>query len=237
MSIQLISIVLPVHNQADHIENLVINYIEALKAVPTAFELILVVNNSRDNSLAICEKLEGQYSMIRVLHSEAGGWGLSVRQGLKEARGDLLCYTNSARTRPEDLLLFLLYGVANPKLVIKANRKFRDNWRRRLGSLIYNLEIRFLFDLAYWDINGTPKVFPRSCDRLLQMEENGDLIDAEFNIICSQSNYHMIEVPVVSVSRRGGTSTTNYRSAIGMYLGALRLRKKWLQEPMKRNAE
>src|SRR5690349_12254008 len=100
--------------------------------------MILVVNNSHDNSLLICHQLASHYSMIRVLHSEEGGWGVSVRQGLKAAHGDLLCYTNSARTRPEDLLLFLMYGLANPKVVIKANRKFRDNWRRRLGSLIYN---------------------------------------------------------------------------------------------------
>ena len=45
---------------------------------------------------------------------------------------------------------------------MKANRKIRDNWRRRLGSLLYNLECRALFDLANWDINGTPKVFPRA---------------------------------------------------------------------------
>ena len=45
--------------------------------------------------------------------------------------------------------------------VIKASRKIRENWKRRLGSLLYNLECRALFDLPYWDINGTPKVFGR----------------------------------------------------------------------------
>jgi hypothetical protein len=146
--------------------------------------------------------------------------------GLQAAQGDLLCYTNSARTRPEDLLLFVLYGISNPNVVIKANRKLRDNWRRRLGSLLYNIQIRFLFDLPYWDINGTPKVFPRSYHRLLQLEEHGDLIDAEFNVICRQLNYPMIEVPLVAIARHGGKSTTNYASAIGMYVGAIRLWKK-----------
>jgi len=226
VSINLISIVLPVHNQGDHIRELVLSYIEVIKTVPVPFEMILVVNNSRDNSLANCQELAKTHPMIRVIHTEAGGWGLSVKLGLKEAHGDLLCYTNSARTRPEDLLLFLLYGISNPNVVIKANRRFRDNWLRRLGSLIYNLEVRFLFDLACWDINGTPKVFPSSFNKLMQLEEDGDIIDAEFNVICRRSDYHMIEVPVVSISRRGGKSTTNFASAFWMYIGAIRLRKK-----------
>jgi glycosyltransferase involved in cell wall biosynthesis len=218
---------LPVYNQGDHIENLIVEYLQAVKSVPVPIEIILVVNNSRDNSLAVCRDLEKRHpEQIRALHSESGGWGLAVRLGLQEARGDLLCYSNSARTRPQDLLLFLLYGISNPSVVIKANRKFRDNWRRRLGSLLYNLEIRFLFDLAYWDINGTPKIFPRSCARLLELQEDGDLIDAEFTAVCRHENYPMLEVPLVSVTRRGGVSTTNYGSALRMYTGAVRLWKR-----------
>ena len=226
MTINLISIILPVHNQADHIENLVEDYVQCVKAIPFPLEMILVVNNSHDDSLALCQRLADRYPMIRVLNSDAGGWGLSVRLGLQEARGDLLCFTNSARTRPEDLLLFLLYGISNPNVVIKANRKFRDSWVRRLGSLLYNLQIRSLFDLAYWDINGTPKVFPRSHDGLMNLNENGDLLDAEFTVICRQLDYPVIEVPVVRVARRGGKSTTNYGSAIRMYVGAIRLWKR-----------
>jgi glycosyltransferase involved in cell wall biosynthesis len=226
VAINLISIILPVYNQADHIQNLIEDYIRVIATIPFPIELILVVNNSRDNSLTLCRGLADRYPMLRVLHSQEGGWGLSVRLGLQEARGDLLCYTNSARTRPEELLLFLLYGISNPQVVVKANRKFRDNWLRRLGSLLYNLQVRSLFDLAYWDINGTPKVFPRSFDGLMHLEENGDLIDAEFNVICRQSDYPMIEVPVVSVARRGGKSTTNYASALRMYTGAIRLWKR-----------
>jgi len=89
--------------------------------------------------------------------------------------------------------------------------------------LIYNLETRMLFDLPYWDINGTPKIFPRTFEKLLQLKENGDLIDAEFNIICRTQAYPVLEVPLVSVTRRGGKSTTNLGSAVKMYLGAFLL--------------
>jgi glycosyltransferase involved in cell wall biosynthesis len=221
----LISIVLPVHNQADHIGEVVTEYATALTAVPRDPEILLVVNNCRDNSLEICKELEKQFSPVRVIESRKGGWGLAVRLGLKEAKGDLLCYTNSARTTGQDLVLVLLYSVAYSDVIIKADRKIRDSLWRRLGSLMYNLECRALFDMATWDVNGTPKVFPRKFSKLLELQQEGDLIDAEFGAVCRRQNYPVLEVPILSARRHGGKSTTGIRSALRMYWGAYRLGK------------
>src|SRR5262249_40242750 len=122
----------------------------------------------------------------------------------------------------------LAYNLAYPDVVVKASRKVRDNWHRRLGSLIYNLECRALFDLAVWDINGTPKVFPRSFGRLLELTRNDDLLDAEFAVRCRSEGYPIVDVPVLSTQRHGGRSTTGYASAFRMYTGALGLR--WFLE-------
>jgi glycosyltransferase involved in cell wall biosynthesis len=220
---ELISVILPVRNQADHIRRIVDSYRQVLGRLTNPVELILVVNNSQDGSLATCTRIAGEFPMVVVSSIDEPGWGRAVRAGLKIARGSLLCYTNSARTSAEDLVLILLYAVVNPNVVIKANRKIRDNVTRRLGSLIYNLECRALFDLPNWDVNGTPKVFPRQFDGLLALTRNDDLIDAEFSIICRRRHYPMLEVPILSTRRHGGRSTTNYRSALKMYWGAFRL--------------
>jgi glycosyltransferase involved in cell wall biosynthesis len=225
-----VSVILPVHNQADHIAEIVQEYVSALNAVPGKYELILVTNACRDQSLQVCRTLADENPSVRTVDSSAGGWGLSVKLGLEQAQGDLLCYTNSARTSPEILTLIILYAKAFPKVVIKANRKVRDNWRRRLGSLIYNLECRAFFDLPVWDINGTPKVFPRAFDKLLSMSRDDDLIDAEFSAICRRENYPILEVPVLSTRRHSGKSTTNYGSAIKMYWGAYELWRNMRQE-------
>lgn len=230
MSFKLISIILPIHNQADHVEGLILDYEEVISRIPVPYEIILVINNSSDRSFEICKSLSQRLSNVRTINSEKGGWGWAVQLGLREARGDVLCYTNSARTRPQELQLFLLYAIANPDNVIKANRKFRDNLFRRLGSLLYNLEVRMLFDVAYWDINGTPKIFPQSFEPLMNLKENGDLIDAEFSVICRREKYSVIEVPVVSIVRRGGKSTTGYYSALKMYWGAFRLWRRMRKE-------
>ena len=94
---------------------------------------------------------------------------------------------------------------------------------RRIASLLYNLECRALFDLSYWDVNGTPKVFPRSLDKLLALKRDDDLIDVEFAVTCRREGYRMLEVPIFSSRRHGGKSTTSYFSAAKLYWGAIEL--------------
>lgn len=217
------SIVLPVYNQGDHIEQIVEGYETALGQLPGTFEILLVTNACTDRSEEVCSRMAERHEIVRHLDVEARGWGAAVKAGIAAAGGDVLCYTNSARTTPEILTLMLAYGTAYPKVVLKANRRIRAGWVRRLGSLLYNLECRMLFDLAVWDINGTPKVFPRSFERLLELRSDDDLIDAEFAVTCKHEGYPIVEVPILATIRHGGASTTNYRSALRMYRGAYRI--------------
>ena len=223
MTAQLISVVLPVHNQADHLRKIIEEYEVALACLQCPHELILVPNGCRDQSLAISQALAAHYPAVRVVTSEQSGWGAAVRCGLQEACGDLLCYTNAARTTARDLTHLLRCAETSPHAVIKADRTRRDNWRRGLGSQIYNRECRALFGPICQDINGTPKVFPRAFDRLLHLTRDDDLLDVEFAAICHRAGYSVIGVPVFATRRHGGKSTTSYRSALRMYLGAYRL--------------
>jgi glycosyltransferase involved in cell wall biosynthesis len=223
MSSDLVSIILPVCNQADHIAQVIEEYEGALGSLPRPHELIIVINGSRDRSAEVCHGLKERFASLRVMESKRGGWGLAVKMGLQASSGQLLCYTNSARTSSQDLTLLLLYAIVYPDVVIKANRKIREKLSRRIGSLLYNLQCRTLFDLSYWDINGTPKVFPRKFSKLLGLTRDDDLIDAEFNLICRREGYPMVEVPIFSTRRHGGKSTTNFRSASKMYWGAFQM--------------
>lgn len=226
MAPRLISIILPVYNQADHLRQVISEFEAALENVPVPHELILVPNGCKDASEAVAEELTREFPSVRTIVSPEGGWGKAVRLGLNNVNGDIICYTNLARTQAQDLLLMVLYAVANEGVVIKANRKIRENWRRRLGSLFYNLECRMLFDLEYWDVNGTPKVFNANVHaKALQLTREDDLIDLEFNVICHENGYRMLEVPLVSTKRHGGRSTTNLRSAFRMYVGAWKMAK------------
>ena len=220
---RLISIVLPVHNQAPYIQDIIRSYVVALEDIGRPCELILAVNASRDESLAVCEAIAVTHPQVRVIHDTEPGWGRAVKAGLRVARGDFLCYTNSARTSAAELRQVLLEAIANPGAVIKATRQVRESWKRRLGSLLYNVECRVLFGFSTRDVNATPKVFSRAHTALLMLTSDGDLLDAEFLMMCARERYPVREVPIFATRRQGGSSTTNYKSAVRMYGGALRL--------------
>ncbi|MFM9108803.1 MAG: glycosyltransferase family 2 protein [Chloroflexota bacterium] len=220
-----LSVILPVHNQADHLAAIVDGYETALALLAPAHETLLVVNGSRDRSEEVCAALAARHPAVRVIASERGGWGLAVNLGIRASRGEHICYTNSARTSPSDLVQVAAVGLANPGYVVKANRKIREGRRRRAGSLLYNLQARALFDLPVWDINGTPKIFPRAFDALLDLRRDDDLVDLEFVVTCRERGYPIIEVPIFSARRHGGKSTTSMDSAFRMYRGAFAMKQ------------
>lgn len=219
----MVSIVLPVHNQAAYIEDTVAKYEAALAGLKAAHEIILVTNACRDDSVEVCQGLNTKFPTVRTVNTERGGWGLAVKLGLANARGNLLCYTNSARTTGEELRLLIDSGFANPTAVVKGHRISRESFTRKIGSLLYNTECRVLFNLPAWDINATPKVFSREIYDLLNLRSDGDLIDLEFYVKCMRLHKLVLEVPVYSMVRHGGKSTTNFKSAWRMYLGAFHL--------------
>src|SRR5687767_5722350 len=137
MTVPLVSIVLPLHQQADQVEEIVETYERALCRLPASHELLLIVNGSSDGTMAACEALGDRWSHVHAHEISEAGWGRAVRFGLTKAAGDVLCYTNAARTTSDDLVRLLEHGVTNQSVVVKANRKIRDNWRRRLGSLLF----------------------------------------------------------------------------------------------------
>lgn len=219
-----VSIILPIHNQVDHVATVVGEYDAALRDLPVPWEIILVENGSRDESAALCTELATRHANVRALRADRAGWGRAVRTGLAAARGEFLCYTNSARTKGDDLRRVLDAGMSRPDRVFKAERNQGRAWLRAFGSRLYNLEARLLFGLRSRDINGTPKLFHRRFEALLDLRRDDDLIDLEFCIVCRRNGYSMVPFDVASGPRHGGRSTTGWRTAMRLYRGALRMR-------------
>lgn len=219
------SLVLPFHDQADHVAVVVRAFLAELAKLDRRCELVLVPNGCRDASPEICAELAARHPQeIQVVALERGGWGRAVNAGLEAARGELLGYTNSARTTPATAMMMLAYAFAYPDVMLKATRRSREGVGRKLGSVVYNFECRRLFDLATWDVDGTPKLFPRTFRHLLQIDSDSELFDLEVLRACRYAGYPVIEVPVQASDRFGGRSTTRWRTAARMLWGAYRLR-------------
>ena len=217
-----LSLILPVHQQADHIASVVQSFDSAMEALGASYEIILVPNGCTDGSDQVCKELasSSKHVLTRLLYES--GWGRAVRAGLDAAHGRMLAYTNSARTQPDGLCSILTVALANRRCVTKALRYQRDSPMRCIGSRLYNFECDVLMGTASLDINGTPKVFPREFARLSSLEQNDDLIDLEFMWLCRTFGYDIIEVPIVEKRRHGGRSSTGLLTAAQLYAGALR---------------
>ena len=221
-----VSVVLPCRNQADHIAQVLRRYLAPLDALGLPFELVVVPNASTDGTARVVEEVAAGDPRIRVVASAAGGWGRSVRAGLDAAAGDVLVYTNTARTDPAALPAFVRRYLDEAPCLVKASRRARQAPLRQLGSLLYNLEGRLLFGLRCGDVNGTPKVFARDLYERLRPSADGDLLDLELVAGASRLGTRVVEVSVTGFRRHGGRSSTTLRSAWRMYTGAVKL---WLK--------
>lgn len=220
-----ISVVLPVCNQADHIEKVVRQHHEVLLQglKDGTFEIVLVENGSTDESFDICAEIAADLDNVIALRSPRTGWGAAIQLGLEKSSGDTLCYASSARVESAVLLDFIRKSLENPDSVIQAIRRGHDNKLRSLASRVYNLECRVLFDIRTKDINGNPKVFPRKFTRLLELKEEGFMVDLEFNVVCREAGYPVIEIPVPHTNRHGGRSMTSFSLGSSLYGEAVRI--------------
>ena len=220
-----ISIVLPAYRAADHVRDVIPGMIREVEKISSRLEVIIVVNGPRDGTDEAAEALRAADSRVRVVRTDQAGWGRAVRTGLRAATGDVLAYTNLARTPPDVLRTAIVLALAARGSVVKANRRVRDNVVRRAGSVLYNLECRMLFELSVFDVNGTPKVFPAELTELRELRRNDDLIDVEFLAICAARDYQLVEFAVPPLARYSGRSTTNLGSAWRMYTRVFALRR------------
>ena len=220
----LISLVLPCRNQADHIAEILARYVNVLGQFGEPFELVVVPNASVDATTEIVHQIARNDSRIVVVPSEQGGWGLAVRLGLSHARGDVLGYTNTARTDPAILPRFVARHLQGGRNLVKARRIARHAPLRELGSAVYNLEARALFGVGCRDINGTPKIFSAAFQRSANLTANGDLLDLELMVQAHRRGVRIEELDLPGFRRHGGRSSTTLKSAWRLYAGAIRLR-------------
>jgi len=223
MSAPRLSLVLPCRNQADHIGRVLPRYLESLETLGMPFELIVAPNASTDATQSIVEDLARRDMRIRVAPNPAGGWGQSVRLGLQAATGAVLGYTNTARSDPGCLPAFVRRFEGAMPCLVKARREARHAPVREIGSLLYNLEARWLFGIGCRDINGTPKIFGRQLYEELNLTAEGDLLDLQLVSGAARRGYPILEIATHGFQRHGGKSSTTWKSAWNMYTGALRL--------------
>ena len=207
-----LTLVLPVHNEADTIVSFVRRVRETLKVLNVSFEIICVENGSTDQSYELLTGVSGRLKDVRVIRSKLG-WGNAVRQGLKHANGRLFCYMVSDGQIDPKCLPALYRRLKEERVaLVKVLRTTRENSVRSHLSRAYNVIACRLFGFASRDINATPKMLRTDLARQLKLSEKNIGIDLELLIRLNQRALRWVEIPIGSGKRTAGTSTTKIHS-------------------------
>ncbi len=139
-----ISVFFPAFNDAGSIEYLVGTALEILPTLTNDYEVIVVNDGSTDSTAAVLEELSRKDPQVRIIHHERNlGYGAALRTGFRQARKDLVFYTDGDGQYDVRELATLRHLLTDQVDVVNGYKMKRSdaNTRKVLGA-IYNQAAR-----------------------------------------------------------------------------------------------
>lgn len=208
------SLVLPVLDEGNIIQS-VVGEIEArLKHHGIDYELVLVENESTDNTWNILCLLAKKNKRIRAVKTKRG-YGSAVLSGIQHAIGSYIGYMPSDGQVDTHILPRLWEEIKKGKYdVVKIKRTNRESLLRLLQSYVFNFLARLLFPIDIKDINGSPRIVALKKIRSLHLSYTDSFIDTEFAVKAHQLGWKIKEIPMINLKRVGGASTVQVGTVV-----------------------
>ncbi len=203
-----ISLFFPCYNEEENIELTIKKALKVLKGLADTFEIIVVDDGSRDQTEKIVKSLIKEEKRIKLIqHPQNRGYGAVLRTGLKNARYDLICFTDADGQFDFSQINKMLPLINDAEVVIGYRNKRKDAFYRLVNAKIYGLVIRLFFGLKVKDVDCGFKLFKKKVIDDIEIESQGALASAEILIKIASKGYRIKEVEVAHFSRFGGKST------------------------------
>lgn len=87
----LVSIIIPVYNKKEYIEDC---FERISEQTYKNYEAIIIDDGSTDGSSEICDRVAAKYPWTRVVHKKNGGVSSARNLGLREAKGEWICFVD-----------------------------------------------------------------------------------------------------------------------------------------------
>ncbi|NQZ96457.1 MAG: glycosyltransferase family 2 protein [Myxococcales bacterium] len=225
----LLSVVIPAHNEEKNLAPTVTELTQALREAGIRYEILVVNDNSTDDTAGTCAALCRDDPGIRVVtRTKLGGFGRAIRGGLAVFRGDVVAIVMADRSD-------------DPRDVVRYYRKIEEGYdcvfgsRFRSGSEVVNYPrsklwanrivnrgIQLLFWTRFNDLTNAFKMYRR--DVVL---ECGPYSSSHFNLTIEMSlsalirRYHIAEIPIRWHGRTWGASNLSIGAMGRRYLSTL----------------
>jgi len=231
-----ISIVVPVHNEAENIQPLLNEITTALQNFAD-YEIIYIDDGSRDNTLEVLKAAQQTITNLRVFHHEKScGQSAAIYTGIKAAKFPVIATLDGdGQNNPADIpnLYAQLQSQreTHSKLAMIAgwrNQRHDSAWRLFSSKFANGIRSRLLGD-ATPDTGCGLKVFMR--DAVLQLPFF-DHYHRFLPALMLRSGYQVVSVPVTHRARERGVS--NYGTLDRLWVGVSDiLGVMWLKTRMK----
>lgn len=223
------SLIIPAYNESSNIEFALTPFVERLCAEGIPHELVVVNDNSTDDTVRIVEKACSESPGIRLVHNRPPrGFGRAVRCGLEHAKGDAIALVMADRSdSPDDVVqcyrtLEEGYDCVFGSRFIRGSTVSHYPLVKRAVNRMVNSLIRVMFMTRHNDMTNAFKVYRRYV-----IESISPLQSAHFNITIELSlsalirKYRIATVPISWSGRTWGVSNLKLRAMGRRYLATL----------------
>jgi len=203
-----ISVVLPCYNEQDNIRRVYESAALVLKGMGMDYEIILVDDGSKDQTLQVADVIAAADQRVKVIHHSANlGYGAALRSGFRATSKTLIFYTDGDGQFDMNELLLLLPLMKQHEVVSCFRLNREDGLRRRLNAWCWNRLICLLFRLKLKDINCAFKLFKRRVLDGMRLQSTGALISAEMLVKATRCGFTIAQVGVHHLPRTKGRPT------------------------------
>ena len=222
----LLSVVIPAHNEAESLEETVTTLVTALQAADIEHEILIVNDNSTDDSRAVLDGLAARFGTVRSIDNRPpNGFGFAVRAGLEAFRGDAVAIVMAdGSDAPDDLikcyrLLADGYDCVFGSRFIAGGRVIDYPVHKLFLNRMANTFIRILFRQRFNDFTNAFKLYRREVIAGLQ-----PILSHHFNLTVELPlkaiirGYNFAVVPISWRNRKVGVSKLKLREMGSRYL-------------------
>jgi len=227
------SIVIPAYNESARLGASLEKVLSFVHSQRWNAEVIVVNDGSRDDSADIVRSLAAKDPILRLLENPGNrGKGYSVRNGMLNAKGEILLFSDADLSSPIEeapkLLKSLYEGwdIAIGSRWLRAETQTqRQPLHRQLFGRIFNLLLRLTLGLQFKDTQCGFKAFKRPAAQaifpLQKIERWG--FDPEILFLARKLGFKVHEVPV-AWGHSGGTRISPLVDGSRMFIEMLRVR-------------
>lgn len=227
------SIVIPAYNEGARLGATLDRVLSYVAEQNWDAEVLVVDDGSRDNTAALVRARAKENPALRLIENPGNhGKGYSVRNGMLNAKGEVLLFTDADLSAPIEQAEKLFSAVETGADVAVGSRWLEPELQAHRQSLLrqfygrsFNLVLRILLGLKFKDTQCGFKAFERGAARTLFSTQTieGWGFDAELLYIATRLGMKVTEVPVVW-SDALGTRIHPFRDGLHMLAEVLVIR-------------